>query len=230
MVQTCLNDFMVRIEQRTAVVEATVAAEQQPADAFPAKPNPGLAMQVGERIGAIWIKLYPNVKISEFIDVVLASLEQREEDYMNLIKGMQPERLAGYSQMLGELIAFFVDGNYGDPLGVFYMEHISHGAGGEYFTPFNIAYMMAKMMNPEPGDAAIDPCCGTGVMLIALRCVIHQKHGWVASSCYGRNLYGIDINADIVGLARINMYLTDYVLVTGLFSEYALEFMNRSDN
>ena len=225
MSQTCLTDFMQTVERQTVVMEETAAAEPRMLEEFLAKPNPGLAVRVGKRIGAIWDKLYPNAKISEFSDIVLAALERREDDYMATIKGMQPERLTGYANMFAEVTAFFMDGNYGDPLGEFYMSHISHGKGGEYFTPFNVAYMMAEMMNPEPDKTVLDPCCGTGVMLLAARCVIHRKHGWIASSRYGRNLYGMDINADIVGLAKINMYLTDYVLMMGLFSEHAYAVM-----
>ncbi len=226
MSQTCLNDFMGTVEHQTAVLERTAAAEPRILEEFTAKPNPGLAAEVGRSIGKVWDKLYPKGKISEFSDIVLAAIERREDDYMTAIKGMDREKLIGYCDMFGEVTAFFMDGNYGDPLGEFYMEHISHGKGGEYFTPFNIAYMMAEMVSPEPNDTTLDPTCGTGVMLIAARCVIHRKHGWVASSRYGRNLYGTEINADIVGLAKINMYLTNYVLMVGLFAENALKFQD----
>ena len=225
--QTTLNGFMQKVERQTAVLKETAAAEPRMLEEFAAKPNPALAMQVGERIGGIWDKLYPSGNVREFTDVILATIERREDDYMSLIKGMKREKLIGYSQMFGELMAFFMDGNYGDPLGNFYMEHISHGKGGEFFTPFPIAYMMASMLNPEPEGAILDPTCGTGVMLIAARCVIHKKHGWIASSQYGRNMYGIDINADIVGLAKINMYMTDYIVMIGLMADHALKFMNK---
>jgi len=225
--QTTLNGFMQKVERTTAVLKETAAAEPRMLEDFIAKPNPTLVAQVGGRIGGIWDKLYPSGNVREFTDVILATIERREDDYMSLIKGMKREKLIGYSQMFGELIAFFMDGNYGDPLGEFYMEHISHGKGGEFFTPFHVAYMMASMLNPEPEGAILDPTCGTGVMLIAARCVIHKNHGWIASSQYGRNMYGIDINADIVGLAKINMYMTDYIVMIGLMADHALKFMNK---
>ena len=228
--QTTLNGFMQKVETATAVLKETAAAEPRIIEDFIAKPNPELAAQVGSRIGKVWDTIYyKNAKIYEFADVILATLEQREDDYMSLIKGMDREKLIGYSQMFGELMAFFIDGNYGDPLGEFYMEHISHGKGGEFFTPFHVAHMMASMLNPEPEGAILDPCCGTGVMLIAARCVIHQKHGWIASSQYGRNMYGVDINGDIVKLAKINMYMTDYVFMMGLMAEHAFKFMNHAE-
>jgi len=226
MSQTSLNDFMQKVEHTTAVLKETAAVEPRIIEDFIAKPNPTLAAQVGSRIGKVWDTIYhKNAKIYEFADVILATLEQREDDYMALIKGMEREKLMGYSQMFGELMAFFIDGNYGDPLGEFYMEHISHGKGGEFFTPFNVAYMMASMLNPEPEDKTLDPSCGTGVMLIAARCVIHQNHGWIVSSQYGRNLYGVDMNGDLVKLARINMYMTDYVFMMGLMADHAFKFM-----
>jgi len=226
--QTTLNGFMQKVEHTTAVLKETAAAEPRMIEDFIAKPNPVLAMEVGSRIGKVWDAIYHrNAKIYEFADVILSVLEQREDDYMAAIKGMDREKLTGYSRMFGELMAFFMDGNYGDPLGNFYMNHISHGKGGEFFTPFHIAHFMAQMLDPKPEDKNLDPCCGTGTMLIAARCVIHQKHGWIASSQYGRNIYGVDINGDIVKLAQINMYLTDYVFMMGLMADHALKFMNK---
>lgn len=227
--QTSLNGFMQKVEAATAVLEETAAVEPRIIEEFTATPNPVLAREVGSRIGKVWDAIYyKNAKIYEFAEVILSALERREDDYMKAIKGMDRELLMGYSQMFAETWGFFIDGNYGDPLGNFYMEHISHGKGGEFFTPFQIAYMMAQMLDPEPEGAIIDPTCGTGVMLIAARCVIHQKHGWIASSRYGRNIYGIDINADIVGLAKINMYLTDYVYMTSLITDHALNFVDHA--
>lgn len=227
--QTSLNGFMQKVEAATAVLEETAAVEPRIATDFIARPNPMLAKDVGNRIGQAWDAIYhQSARIHEFTNVILSVLERREADYMAAIKGMPREKLMGYSQMFAETLGFFIDGNYGDPLGEFYMEHISHGKGGEFFTPFNIAYMMVQMLNPDPKDKVIDPTCGTGVMLIATRCLIHEKHGWIASSQYGRNLYGIDINADIVGLAKINMYLTDYVYMTSLFADHALNFMDHA--
>jgi len=110
--QTTLNGFMQKVEHTTAVLKETAAAEPRIIEDFIAKPNPTLAAQVGSRIGKVWDTIYyKNAKIGEFADVILAVLEQREDDYMAAIKGMKREKLMGYSQMFGELIAFFMDGN-----------------------------------------------------------------------------------------------------------------------
>lgn len=56
-----------------------------------------------------------------------------------------------------------------DALGDFFMENVSHGRNGQYFTPQPICQMMSEMMiqNPEDGATISDPACGSGRMLLA---------------------------------------------------------------
>ena len=159
----------------------------------------------------IWDKIHYKAHFDQFLDIILAALERREDDYMSLIEGLDKDVLNSYAEIYGILSAYFIEGNYGDPLGNFYMDNFSHGKSGEYYTPWNVAYMMASMLNPQPDQTVCDPTCGSGIMLMAARCIIHKNHGWLASSRYGRNLYGMDISNNAVRMAKINMYLTDYV-------------------
>lgn len=178
---------------------------------FPAKPDMWYAVEITKSMTKIWDKIHYKASFDQFLDIILAALERREDDYMSLIQGLDKGVLDSYAEIYGILSAYFIDGNYGDPLGNFYMENFSHGKSGEFYTPWNVAYMMVSMLNPEPDQTICDPTCGSGIMLLAARCIIHQNHGWLASSRYGRNLYGTDISNNAVRMAKINMYLTDYV-------------------
>ena len=178
---------------------------------FPAKPDTWYAREITKDMNKIWDKIHYTASFDQFLDIILAALEHREDDYMSLIDGIDKNVLNAYAEIYGMLSAYFFDGNYGDPLGNFYMDNFSHGKSGEYYTPWNIAYMMARMLNPQPDQTVCDPTCGSGIMLMAARCIIHQNHGWLASSRYGRNLYGMDISYNAARMAKINMYLTDYV-------------------
>jgi hypothetical protein len=52
-----------------------------------------------------------------------------------------------------------------DVLGQVYMDwNQSTKLRGQFFTPKHVASMMAKMLNPK--GRILDPCCGSGVMLI----------------------------------------------------------------
>lgn len=201
--------FAETVEQATEIIE--LVAPPKLHDQFKPKYD-GIEVQaVIKRMNKIWDSVVYQAEFETFLDLVLAAMERREADYMAIVKSLEPRTLKAFAQIYGEVSAFFLDGNYGDPLGSFYMERFSHGAGGEFYTPWNVALMMAKMLDPEPEQTICDPSCGSGIMLMAMRCVIHEKHGWITSSRYGRNLYGVDISSRAVKMSKINMMMTDYI-------------------
>lgn len=55
---------------------------------------------------------------------------------------------------------------YRDPLGDMFMERISHGHNGQFFTPDDLCKMMAEIIKPV-GGSINDPCCGSGRTLLA---------------------------------------------------------------
>lgn len=243
--QASFVSFMEHVEETTDSIEVMQQLSQakevkqepeqeqpkqsnKPDHDFPAKPDMWYAVEVTKSMNQIWNKISYTGNFDQFLDIILAALERREDDYMSLIEGIDKNVLKAYAEIYGMLSAYFLDGNYGDPLGNFYMENFSHGKSGEFYTPWNIAYMMAIMLNPEPNQTVCDPCCGSGIMLLAARCVIHQNHGWLASSRHGRNLYGMDLSNNAVRMAKINMYLTDYVYMICLNVQAVEEAVSKS--
>lgn len=194
---------------------------------FKPKQDMSLANEVTANITRIWDTVRHRADFERFLDVTLAAIERREDDYMSLIKGMDKKELKAYVKIYALLSSYFLDGNYGDPLGTFYEQNFSYGRNGEFYTPWNIAYFMAVMMNPTPEETVCDPACGSGIMLLAARCVIHEKYGWFTSSRYGRNLYGMDISNRAVKISKINLYMTDYVYMICLMHEVTFELKNK---
>ena len=227
--QTTFDTFMGQVEVATDKAEVTIkeVAGDGGVYLFQAKPDMFGGIEVAKELTKIWTRIYHHGSIDKFFDVTLAVLEHREDEYMKLIEGLNADVLKGYTEMFGTLAAYFIDGNYSDPLGTFYSEHFKNKMGGEFYTPFNVAYMMAEMLNPKPDGAMLDPCCGSGVFLLATRCVIHKNYGWIASSRYGRNMYGIDISSDAVKMAKINMFMTDYIFMSVLFLDGVSEWVNK---
>lgn len=87
-----------------------------------------------------------------------------------VVKPAIAEAIEAYANIVGKLEPFT------DVLGPLYMDLASRGARqqlGQYFTPWNIASMMAQMTagDPPPDDGQLvrvcDPACGSGVMLLA---------------------------------------------------------------
>ncbi len=102
---------------------------------------------------------------------------------------------------------------YQDIIGGVYM---TLGTGskhfGQFFTPWNIAYMMAKMVIGEPDTSKYtpeqpmticDPACGSGIMLLTAAAILPRQmidEGRVA-------FYGCDIDSTCVQMAKLNMWL-----------------------
>lgn len=56
--------------------------------------------------------------------------------------------------------------DYHDPFGAPFMERISHGQNGQFFTPEHICTLMAETVDTA-SDTISDPCCGSGRLLLA---------------------------------------------------------------
>ena len=222
-VQKTFMDFVEQTTEKLETQKPQLLREPQQlnreSQEFKPKHDTALAQKVANELSEMWSSIYHKANFDKFLDIIIASLERREADYMALIKGVDRNVLETYAKMYGTLYHYFIDGNYGDPLGTFYMTQFSYGRNGEFYTPWNIAYFMAQMLDPKPEEIVCDPCVGSGIMLLAARCIIHEKYGWITSSRYGRNLYGIDNSDRAVKTAKINLYLTDYIYMICLMQE-----------
>jgi type I restriction-modification system DNA methylase subunit len=121
-----------------------------------------------------------------------SQVEQQEalETYRNHPKVQQLVKLV---TLIGELLEGF-----SDPLGELYMQAISNGHNGQYFTPEPICDMMAAISvgNPTDGQTVADCACGSGRMLLsAAKINRHLK------------LYGADLDITCCKMALLNMLL-----------------------
>ena len=57
--------------------------------------------------------------------------------------------------------------DYYDPLGDMFMDMISHGQNGQFFTPDGLCRLMAKVAPIEDYSKIYDPACGSGRTLLA---------------------------------------------------------------
>lgn len=70
--------------------------------------------------------------------------------------------------------------------------------GGEFYTPGEVATLLAKLVAPKPGSRICDPACGSGSLLIK---VAHE----IGNEDY--SLYGQELNGDTWSLCKMNMFL-----------------------
>ena len=89
-------------------------------------------------------------------------------------------------------------------------------SAGEFYTPREVAVLMARMLEPEPGREVYDPCCGSGGLLIKCHLRLLETHGREEN---GRRklplevaplkLYGQEINPSTFAMAKMNVVIHD---------------------
>jgi hypothetical protein len=119
-----------------------------------------------------------------------AGQQQAIETYRNHPKVNQLVKLV---TMVGDLSEGFCD-----PLGELFMQAISNGHNGQYFTPEPICDMLAMMTfdNAKDGKTVSDPACGSGRMLLAAAKINRSSL-----------LYGADLDLTCCKMALVNMLL-----------------------
>ena len=91
-----------------------------------------------------------------------------------------------------------------DIIGNCYLFLISHFAsdagkkGGEFYTPDEVAELLAKLVKPQSGDRICDPTCGSGGLLINAAEQVPDGNFAV---------FGQEINGSTLALAKMNMFL-----------------------
>jgi len=93
-----------------------------------------------------------------------------------------------------------------DVIGNTYMYLISRFAsdsgkkGGEFYTPTEVAILLARLVQPKEGDRICDPSCGSASLLI--RCA-----NQIGTQNY--SLYGQESNGSTWALAKMNVFLNE---------------------
>ncbi|GAB4480686.1 MAG: hypothetical protein Kow0088_22410 [Anaerolineales bacterium] len=89
-------------------------------------------------------------------------------------------------------------------------------SAGEFYTPREVAVLMARILELEPGMTVYDPACGSGGLLIKCHLRLLETHG-VRENGHLRlpaqyaplRLYGQEINPSTFAMARMNAVIHD---------------------
>lgn len=80
-------------------------------------------------------------------------------------------------------------------------------SAGEFYTPYEVGVLMARLIDPRPASEVYDPACGSAGLLIKTRLIYEREHpgdGRVPK------LYGQEMNATTFAMAKMNMFLHGY--------------------
>lgn len=141
----------------------------------------------------------------DLLDVCLYYLSagMLAEDYARVEKQYNEQNMSLFLEMLN-VIADNSEG-FEDALGDIFMDFVSHGHNGQFFTPMNITDMMAMINGCEkltPEQTVCDPACGSGRTLLSAAKICAEKNEGKRPKCYGS-----DIDITCVKMAVINMLM-----------------------
>lgn len=90
------------------------------------------------------------------------------------------------------------------------LRKFAEGSGqsaGEFYTPREVATLMARLLDPEEGEEVYDPACGSGGLLIKAQLRLKEKMERNVKKPL--KLYGQEINALTYAMARMNSFIHD---------------------
>lgn len=148
-----------------------------------------------------------NPSLSGVIDVVDFASERNGERDIN------PAKLRG-------VVEAFSDPRYRlgladvqpDFLGRAYeylLRKFAEGSGqsaGEFFTPTEVGFLMARILRPRPGETSHDYACGSGGLLIKLQLLARELD---KTSKVPLKMFGQELQAESYAVARMNTIIHD---------------------
>ncbi len=79
-------------------------------------------------------------------------------------------------------------------------------SAGEFFTPKEVGWLIAYLMQPQQGETVYDPCCGSGGLLVKCELALKEHQKTVARPL---QLHGQELTGASFAIGRMNMVLHD---------------------
>lgn len=152
---------------------------------------------------------------SDFVEMAAISLanscasnEAREQRYMDIVSGYQPDEAALFPQMLGHVTAA-LDSRHGDVLGEVFMDmNLGNDDRGQFFTPYDVCLLIAQINNiaeqakHKEFVTVNDPAIGAGALLIAFAQVARDQGVNFQTQIHAS---GTDVDIKAVHMAYIQL-------------------------
>lgn len=79
-------------------------------------------------------------------------------------------------------------------------------SAGEFYTPKEVGFLMAYILDPKQGQTVYDPACGSGGLLVKCELVLNEKEKKIDKPL---QLYGQEMNHVTYAMAKMNMMIHD---------------------
>ncbi len=109
------------------------------------------------------------------------------QDFVNPVLDLRPSKI-GTLDVIGNAYEYLI-GHFASDAGK---------KGGEFYTPAEVATLLAKLLEPKKGETICDPACGSGSLLIRVAKEVGSQDYYV---------YGQEVNGGTWALCKMNMFL-----------------------
>lgn len=119
------------------------------------------------------------------------TLRQLLEDFAKPELDLKPSRV-GSLDVIGNAYEYLI-------------KHFAASGGqkaGEFYTPPEVSALLARLLDPQPGDEICDPACGSGSLLMKCGRQVVHTHGRPEYALFGQEAIG-----STWSLAKMNMFL-----------------------
>ena len=82
-------------------------------------------------------------------------------------------------------------------------------SAGEFYTPKEVGWLMARLINPKPHTTIYDPACGSGGLLIKPRLLFKETHPEQQGAA--PQIYGQELTPTTYAMAKMNAFLHDFI-------------------
>lgn len=153
--------------------------------------------------------------------------EEREQRYLEIIKGYEKKEIAVFSEILGAIsnaaISYWNRGEIKDILGYLYTKGQYYKKSlGQFFTPEHVAYFMARITGSDYKDllkkrefiSISEPTCGSGVMVLAF-CQMMLEDKMDYSNRLLVNAWDIDETCALMAYLQFSIYGVPAIVTHG---------------
>jgi ribosomal protein L11 methylase PrmA len=144
----------------------------------------------------------PSRAFDDLLGMTICALSggQMENEYLSIVRqydhGEKGRRaIDAFPEALADLIVA-MEHTRKDILGDIFQGAVSYGRNGQFFTPDTVCELMARLSMGRGAERVLDPCCGSGRLLLAAADVNPQAE-----------FYGQDIDLRCVQMTTINLAL-----------------------
>lgn len=220
------DEFTTHVEQFGSEEVARTVVEQDHADALKNNRKPMVRFYIPAEYAWAKIRNHSSEGLGEFVTDAMREVARLNPDLDGVVNVKDyNERQSGQRTIEDDRLAQLIEVVSRHRLGLknaepdilgrayeYLLRKFAEGQGqsaGEFFTPKEVGWLMARILDPKPRTTVYDPTCGSAGLLIKAR--LHYEATHPDKRTQAPKLYGQEMNPVTYAIGKMNMFLHDFM-------------------